>query len=285
MPLPAGGAGWLALVFGADVVLDLAGFVLAAEFDAGAFELAGAGLAAGAVPDALVSAAALVDFDFLVLADFVPESALVDAAVSVDVAFADFDFFDVVDLVAAPESVEAVESALASVEEVFGDFDFLELVDFVPDAESVDAVVSPEDAFVDLDFFELVEAVEPPAESPSEGADFAFFDFDDVDLAEASLESVEVASVDFFLDLLVFFAGVVLESLESVACAFRGAALASANPSPAEIRNANRYFLNRFILFLPSLRGCVETCRDVFLWVLLRLILRESGHLRDESDD
>jgi len=32
IPLPAGGAGWLALVLGADVVPDLAGFVEAAEF-------------------------------------------------------------------------------------------------------------------------------------------------------------------------------------------------------------------------------------------------------------
>jgi hypothetical protein len=198
--------------------------------------------AAGVVVlEALVSAAALDDFDFLVLADFVPESALVDAAVSVEEAFADFDFFEVVDFVAAPESVEAVESALASVEEAFADFDFFEVVDFVPDAESVDAALSPDDALADLDFFELAEALEPLAESVSDEVDLAFFDFDVVDLleAEASLESVEVASVDFFFDLLVFFAGVVLESLESVACAFRGAALASANPSPAEIRNAN----------------------------------------------
>jgi hypothetical protein len=287
MPLPAGGAGWLVLVFGADVVLDLAGLVVAAELeDAGGVELAGAGVEAGAVVlDALVSAAALVDF--LVLAGFVPESALVDAAVSVDEAFADFDFFEVVDFVAAPESVEAVESAFASaeeadfdfleladfdpdvgsdesafasVEEAFADFDFLGLVDFVPAAESVDAAVSPEGALVDLAFFELAEAVEPVAESLSDELDLAFFDFDDVDLVEASLESVELASVDFFCDLVVFFAGVVLESLESVACAFTGAALASANPSPVEIRNANRYFFNRFMLFLPSLRGL---CRDV----------------------
>jgi hypothetical protein len=32
IPLPAGGAFWLALVLGADVALDLAGFVEAAEF-------------------------------------------------------------------------------------------------------------------------------------------------------------------------------------------------------------------------------------------------------------
>jgi hypothetical protein len=250
--------------------------------------------AAGVVVlEALVSAAALDDFDFLVLADFVPESALVDAAASVDEAFADFDFFELadfvpaesveavesalasvdeafadfdffelVDFVPAAESVGVVESALASVEEVFADFDFFELVDFVPDAESVDAVLSPEDALVDLDFFELVEAVEPPAESLSDEVDLGFFDFDDVDLAEASLESVEVASVDFFFDLVVFLAGVVLESVESVACAFTGAALASANP--AEIRNVNRYFLTRFILFLPSVRGRVETCQHAF---------------------
>jgi hypothetical protein len=148
-------------------------------------------------------------------------------------------------------------------------------------------VLSPEDALVDLDFFELVEAVEPLADSLSDEVDLAFFDFDVVDLlaGEVSLESVEVASAAFFFDLLVFFAGVVLESLESVDCAFRGAALANANPSPAEIRNANRYLLNRFILFLPTLRGCVKTCRDAFLWVLLRLIRREFGHLRNESND
>jgi hypothetical protein len=69
-----------------------------------------------------------------------------------------------------------------------------------------------------LDFFELVEAVELPEESLSE-VDFAFFDFDVEDFPEeeASLESVELASVDFFFALVVFFAGVVLESLESVA--------------------------------------------------------------------
>jgi hypothetical protein len=225
------------LVFGADAVLDLAGFVEAVEFeDAGAFELAGAGAAAALelelaeVLDALVSAAA---FDFFVLADFVPELASADAAVSVDDALADFDFFELVDFVSAAESVEAVESALA---------DFLELVDFVPDAAFADAVVSPDDVLADLDFFELAEAVELPEESLSE-VDFAFLDLEVEDFPEVpeevSLESVELASVDFF-DLLVFFAGVVLESLESVACAFTGAALASASPSPAEIRNANR---------------------------------------------
>src|SRR4029077_16418003 len=153
--------------------------------------------------------------------------------------------------VPAAESAEAVESALASVEEAFADF-FLELVDFVSDPESADAV-SPDEAFADLDFFELVEAVELPEESLSE-VDFAFFDFDVEDFPEeeASLESVELASVDFFFALVVFFAGVVLESLESVACAFTGAALASASPSPTEIRNANTYFLNRFILFPPQ---------------------------------
>ena len=84
--------------------------------------------------------------------------------------------------------------------------------------------------------------------------DFAFFDFDVEDFPEedASLESVELAAVDFFFDLVVFFAGVVLESLESVACAFTGATLASASPSPAEIKNANTYFLNRFMLFPPQ---------------------------------
>jgi hypothetical protein len=239
MPLPAGGAGWVAFVFGADVVLDLAGFVEAVEFeDAGAFELAGAGAAAAleleleGVLDALVSAA-LVDFDFLSLADLVSELASVDAAASVDEALADLDFFEPADFVSAVESVEVDESALA-------DFDFFELVDLVPDAESADAVVSPDDALADLDFFELAEALELPESSVSE-VDFDFFDFDVEDFAEVpeevSLESVELASVDFFFDLLVFFAGVVLES---VACAFTGAALASASPSPAEIRNAQR---------------------------------------------
>jgi hypothetical protein len=246
-PLPAGGAGWLVLAFGAEELFDLAGFVEAGEFeDAGALELADAGAAApepeleGAAAD---ESAAFVDFDFFVLADFVPASASFEAAVSVDDALADFDFFELADFVPAAESVEAVESAFASV-----DF-FLELVDFAPDAESADAV-SPDEAFADLDFFELAEAVELPEESLSE-VDFAFFDFDVEDFPEASLESVEFASVAFFF-LVVFFAGVVLESLESVACAFTGAALASASPSPKEIKNANTYFLNRFMLFPPQ---------------------------------
>ena len=254
-PLPAGGAGRLALLFGAEALLDLVGFVEAAEFeDAGALELAGAEDEAAEFefeevdPAAdvllLASASALVDFDFFVLADFVPESASFDAAVSVeealadffelvdfvpaaesveavesalasvDEAFADLDFFELVDFVPAAESAEAVESAFASVEEAFADF-FLELVDFASDAESADAV-SPDEVFADLDFFELVEAVELP-ESLS-AVDFAFFDFDVEDFPEeeASLESVELASVDFFFALVVFFAGVVLESLESV---------------------------------------------------------------------
>jgi hypothetical protein len=277
------------LVFGAEALPDLAGFVEAAEFgEAGGFELAGAGAAEpefeleGVDAGADVSAA-LVDFDFFVLADFVPASASFDAAVSLDAALADFDFLELVDFVPAASveavesalasveeafadldflelvdfvpvaSVEAVESALASVEEAFVDLDFLELVDFVPDAESADAAVSPEDDLADPDFFELVEAVELPDESLSE-ADFAFFDFgvEDFPEGEASLESVELASVGFFFDLVVFFAGAVLESLESVACAFTGAALASASPSPAEIKNANTYFLNRFMLFPPQ---------------------------------
>ena len=262
-------------------MLDLDGFVEAAEFDdAGALEVGGAGAAAPeveleGVDFAADVSAAFVDFDFFVLADFVPESAF-DAAVSVEDALADFDFFELVDFVSAAESVEAVESAFAdldffelvdfvpaaesdeavesafaSVEEAFADF-FLELVDFSPVAESADAV-SPDEAFADLDFFELVEAVELPEESLSE-VDFAFFDFDVEDFPEedASLESVELAAVDFFFDLVVFFAGVALESLESVACAFTGATLASASPSPAEIKNANTYFLNRFMLFPPQ---------------------------------
>ena len=230
----------------------------AADFeDAGGFELAGAGAAApelalegvDAAADVLVSAA-LADFDFFVLADFVPASASFEAAVLVEEAF---DFFEVVDFVPAAESAEVVESALASVEEAFADLDFFELADFVSDAEFVDAAVSPDDDLADLDFFELVEAVELPEESLSE-VDFAFFDFEVEDFPEeeASLESVELASVGFFFDLVVFFAGVVLESLESVACAFRGAALASASPSPTEIKNANTYFLHRFMLFPPQ---------------------------------
>ena len=221
-PLPAGGAGWLALLFGAEALLDLAGFVEAAEFeDAGAVELAGAGAAVPAfdfegveaAADVFVSAA-LVDFDFFVLADFVPESVSFDAAVSVDEALADLDFFELIDFVPAAASVET-ESALASVAEAFADLDFFELADFVP--ESVEAEASPEDDLADLDFFELAEAVELP-ESLSE-VDFAFFDFDVEDFPEeeASLESVELASVAFFFDLVVFFAGAVLESLESVA--------------------------------------------------------------------
>jgi hypothetical protein len=213
-------------------------------------EVVSEAVAREAVPGVFVSAAALVDFDFFVLADFEPELVSVDGAVSVDEAFADLDFFELVDFAPDAESVEAVESALASVEEAFADFDFFALVDFVPDAESVDALVSPEDALADLDFFELAEAVEPLAESLSEGVDLAFFDFDVEDFpeGEVSLESVEVASVDVFLDLLVFFAGVVVESLVSEDCAFTGAALASPNPNPAEIRNANRYFLSRVML-------------------------------------
>jgi hypothetical protein len=275
-PLPAGGAGWLALLFAAEVLLDLAGFVDAAEFeDAGGFELAGAGAAApefelegvDAAADVLVSAA-LADFGFFVLADFVPVSASFDAAVSADAAF---DFFELVDFVPAAASVEAVESALASVEEAFVDLDFFELVDFVPAAESVEAVesalASVEEAFADLDFFELVEAVEVPDESLSE-VDFAFFDFDvedfpEVPEEEASLESVELASVDFFFDLVVFFAGVVFESLESVACAFTGGALASASPSPVEIKNANTYFLNCFMLFPPQFARFRRTPKGV----------------------
>ena len=278
-PLPPGGAAWLALLFAAEVLPDLAGFVDAAVFeDAGALELAGAGAAApefeleGVAVAADVSAA-LVDFDFFVLADFVPASASFDAAVSVEAAF---DFFELVDFVPAAES-EAVGSALASVEEAFADF-FLELVDFVSDAESADAV-SPDEAFADLDFFELVEEVELPEESLSE-VDFAFFDFEVEDFPEedASLESVELASVDFFFDLVVFFAGVVLESLESVACAFTGAVLASASPSPTEIKNANTYFLNRCMLFPPQFarfRGTPKRAATRFYACFLRSALRE----------
>jgi hypothetical protein len=315
-PLPAGGAGWLALVFGADAVLDLADFVEAAEFeDAGALELAGAGAAAPefeleGVAFAADVSAAFVDFDFFVLADFVPESAF-DAAVSVDdaladffelvdfvpaaesveaveSAFADLDFFELVDFVPAAESVEAVESAFASVEEAFADF-FLEMVDFSLVAEFADAV-SPDEAFADLDFFELVEAVELPEESLSD-VDFAFFDFDVEDFPEddASLESVELASVDFFFDLVVFFAGVVLESLESVACAFTGAILASASPSPAEIKNANTYFLNRFMLFPPQFARVRRTLkrgvRDALLRVLSALSPAGARLQRYEFDE
>ncbi len=223
-----------------------------------------------AAADVLLSAA-LADFDFFVLADFVPASASFEAVSSVEEALADFDFFALVDFVPAA-SVEAVESALASVEEAFADLDFFELVDFVPDAESADAVASPEDDLADLDFFEVVDAV-LSEESLSE-SDFAFFDFD-VDVEDffeaASLESVELASVDFFFDLVVFFAGVVLESLESVACAFTGAALANASPSPTEIKDANTYFLNRFMLFSSPVCAvswnAEKACHDALLRV------------------
>lgn len=267
------------------MLLDLAGFVEAAEFeDAGGFELAAAGAAApefalegvDAAADVFVSAA-LVDFDFFVLADFVPASASFEAAVSVEEAF---DFFELVDFVPAAESDEAVESALASVEEAFADFDFFELVDFVSEAESAGAVASPEDDLADLDFLAPVEAVELPEASLSE-VDFAFvvFDVEDFPEEEASLESVELASVDFFFDLVVFFAGVALESLESVACAFTGAALASASPSPAEIKNANTYFLNRFMLFPPQFARFRRTPKrratTRFYACTMRLALRE----------
>jgi hypothetical protein len=259
IPLPAGGAGWLALDFAEEALLDFAGFVIAAEFDeAGAVELAGGAAApefvldadevAGweeaafvfleddlveaesdaAAPELLVSVEAFVDFDFFVLADFVPESAPDEAAesafASVAEALVDLDFFELVDLEFA--SAESAESG-------FADFDFLEVVDLVS-AE----VVSLEDL---EDFLALADLV-----SLSDEADLVFLDFD---AGEASLASVEPASVDLFL--VVFFVEVALESLVSVFCALIGATLASPRPRLAETRNANTYFLSEVISIPP----------------------------------
>ena len=46
-----------------------------------------------------------------------------------------------------------------------------------------------------------------------------------------------------------------------------GAALTSASPSPTEIRNANTYFLNRFILFPPQCARLErrKACRDALV--------------------
>jgi len=231
MPLPAGGAGWLVLAFGAELALELdfAGFVVSAEFDDDdAFELAGA-----AAPELDATGA-----------EVFPEP-LEALALSVD--FADLDFLLLVDLV--PEDVSA---AAESLEEALADFDFLELVDFVPDSESVEEAESLEVDFADLDFLEPLEAL---AESASEELDFAFFDFDVEDLPEdeVSLPSVELESAGFFF-LVDFFVVVELVSLESedCDCAFAGAALISAKASPAETRNARTYFFNSFMLVPPQ---------------------------------
>ena len=270
IPLPAGGAGWLALDFADEALLDFAGFELAAELDeAGAVELAGAEAVPEFVLDAdelagceeaaafvfleedlveaesdavgvdalelLASAEAFVDFDFFELADFVPESALDEAVesalASVEEAFVDLDFFELADLELA--SAESVESA-------FADFDFFELVDFV----SAEAV-SPEDL---VDFFVLTDLV-----SLSDEADLVFFDFDSVEEPDEDLSrvSVELVSAAFFF-FVVFFVEVALESLVSVFCALIGAKLASPRPNPAETRNANTFFLSEVIPIPPQ---------------------------------
>jgi hypothetical protein len=291
IPLPAGGAGWLAAGFPEDALLDFAGFVVAAELDeAGVDELAGAVAAAEFVLDAdeaagcevaddfvfleedlveaeleaagvnagtdalelLASAEAFVDFDFLVLADFVPESEAVESALaSVEEALVDLDFFEAADLELA--SAESVESAFAdffelvdlepasaeSVESAFAGFDFLELVDFV----SAEAA-SPEDL---VDFFVLAALV-----SLSDAVDLVFFGFDaDESEADLSVASVELASVAFFF-LVVFFVELAVESLVSVFCALIGTKLASPRLSPAETRKANTYFFSAVIPIPPQ---------------------------------
>ncbi len=275
IPLPAGGAAWLVLAFGASALLDFAGFVVAAEFDeAGAGELAGAGAAADLVleeagagvldgvlddgaaaadllfeddfveavsagaapPDEPASAEDFADFDFFVLAVFVPVSEVVAAVESAEESLAAFDFFELAVLVPESALAEAVESA----EESLAAFDFFELAVLLPASALAEAVESAEESFAVFDFFALADDADPLAdfESLSASVDFDFFDFDVDDLDDASAESA--ASVDFFFDLLVFLAGVVvLESLESDACALTGVALASPQPSPAEIKNAN----------------------------------------------
>ena len=272
-------------------MLDLAGLVVEEELEAaGADELAGvedalelpledagalllAGCAddlalrvedfAGAVSvdvelDELLEAAspdAFVDFDFL-LVDLAPELASADAAESVEAVLVDLDFLA---LVALEADAESDDSALASVEADFVDFDFFELADFVPEAVSAEAASS--DDLADFDSFELVlelvdllEDLLADFESVSEEADAVFLDLEVEDFFadDVSLESVELASVDFFLDLVVFFAEAVLESLESEAWPLAGAALTSAKASPAEITNANAYLLSRVMPIPPQ---------------------------------
>ena len=271
-------------------MLDLAGLVVEEELEAaGADELAGvedalelpledagalllAGCAddlalrvedfAGAVSvdvelDELLEAAspdAFVDFDFL-LVDLAPELASADAAESVEAVLVDLDFLA---LVALEADAESDDSALASVEADFVDFDFFELADFAP--EAVSAVAASSDDLAAFDSFELVlelvdllEDLLADFESVSE-ADAVFLDLEVEDFFadDVSLESVELASVDFFLDLVVFFAEAVLESLESEAWPLAGAALTSAKASPAEITNANAYLLSRVMPIPPQ---------------------------------
>jgi hypothetical protein len=235
------------LAFGASALLDFAGFVVAAEFDeAGAGELAGAGAAAdlvleeagagvldGVLDDGAAAADLLFEDDFVeaVSAGAAPPDEPASAE-----DFADFDFFVLAVFVPVSEVVAAVESA----EESLAAFDFFELAVLLPESALAEAVESAEESFVVFDFFALADEAAPLAdfESLSASVDFDFFDFDVDDLDDASAESA--ASVDFFFDLLVFLAGVVvLESLESDACALTGVALASPQPSPAEIKNAN----------------------------------------------
>lgn len=199
---------------------------------------------AEAAPDPLASSEALVDFDFLVLADFAPESEAVESALaSVEEAFADLDFFEVVPLALA--SAEPVASAFAFV-------DFFELVDLASaEAESFDDFA---DFLVLADLVSLAEL--------SEDVDLVFFDFDADESDDLSLASGELASVDFFF-LVVFFVELVLESVVSELCALAGDRLANPRPSPAEIRNAKMHFLSEIIpVCLP--KAIARPCPDLF---------------------
>ena len=260
IPLPAGGAGWLALDFAEEALL--------AELDeAGAVELAGA----AAPPEFVLEADEPAGWDeaaaFVFLEDDLAEAesdaAGVDALellASAEV-FVDFGFFVLADFV--PESDEGVESAFASVAEASVDLDFFELVDL-----ELASAESPDSAFADFDFLELVDLVSAEAVSPEDLVDFlvladlvslsdevdlVFLDFD---ADELLLVSVEPASVDFFL--VVFFVEVALESLVSVFCALIGAKLASPRPRPAETRNANAYFLSEVISIPPQFCAVVQ---------------------------
>lgn len=188
---------------------------------------------------------------------FAPESASAVAEASVADAFDDFDFFELVFFAPESASAEAVESAEDAL-------DFFELVFFVPESASADAVEPEAEAFDDFDFFELAVSADPldDFESLSAAAAFVFLDFDvDVFAEDASDdESVELASADFFFDLLVFFAvAVLLASLESVDCALAAGAIARPIPRPVQTSKTNRYFSNRFIVNPPQSR-CGYLC-------------------------
>jgi hypothetical protein len=243
------------LVFAAEVLVDFAGFAAGAGF------VSAAGAAAEFEPEA-AGADAFSDLadavDLLLLADFVEAvsflaGALASAASPDDFAdLLDFDFAVFEVLVPELASAEAFESSEAA----FADFDFFALVDFVFASASFEALESSADAFVEFVFFaavDLLEALEDfeSASFAVEDEDFGF-DAEDFPAVELSLLSVALVSVDFFF-FVVFLAVVVLASLESAACAFTGAAVASPNPSPAEISNANIYFSNRFMVNPPQL--------------------------------